>query len=56
MPCSGWLWHSGPGLNMVMLTGWFDSGRGHPGILLMASSLEGALFPLAVGSGIEQLG
>jgi MFS family permease len=42
---------------MVMLTGWFDSGRGRAtGILLMASSLGGALFPLAVGSGIEQLG
>jgi len=43
--------------NMVMLTGWFDSGRGRAtDILLMASSLGGALFPLAVGSGIEQLG
>ncbi len=43
--------------NMVMLTGWFESGRGRAtGILLMASSLGGALFPLAVGSGIEQLG
>ena len=43
--------------NMVMLTGWFDSGRGRAtGILLMASSLGGALFPLAVGAGIEQLG
>ena len=43
--------------NMVMLTGWFDSGRGRAtGILLMASSLGGALFPFAVGSGIEQLG
>ena len=43
--------------NMVMLTGWFDSERGRAtGILLMASSLGGALFPLAVGSGIEQLG
>lgn len=43
--------------NMVMLTGWFDSGRGRAtGMLLMASSLGGALFPLAVGSGIEQLG
>ena len=43
--------------NMVMLTGWFDSGRGRAtGILLMASSLGGALFPLAVGSGLEQLG
>ena len=42
---------------MVMLTGWFDSGRGRAtGILLMASSLGGALFPLAVGSGIEQFG
>ena len=42
---------------MVMLTSWFDSGRGRAtGILLMASSLGGALFPLAVGSGIEQLG
>ena len=43
--------------NMVMLTGWFDTGRGRAtGILLMASSLGGALFPLAVGSGIELLG
>ena len=43
--------------NMVMLTGWFNSGRGRAtGILLMASSLGGALFPLAVGTGIEQLG
>ena len=43
--------------NMVMLTGWFDSGRGRAtGILLMASSLGGALFPLAVGSCIEQMG
>ena len=42
--------------NMVMLTGWFDSARPRHGILLMASSLGGALFPLAVGSGIEQLG
>ena len=42
--------------NMVMLTGWFDSGRGRHGHTLMASSLGGALFPLAVGSGIEQLG
>ena len=43
--------------NMVMLIGWFDSGRGRAtGILLMASSLGGALFPLVVGSGIEQLG
>ena len=42
---------------MVMLTGWFDSGQGRAtGILLMASSLGGALFPLAVGSGIEQFG
>ena len=39
--------------NMVMLTGWFDSDRGRAtGILLMASSLGGAIFPLAVGSGI----
>ena len=43
--------------NTVMLTGWFDSGRGRAtGILLMASSLGGALFPLAVGPGLEQLG
>ena len=43
--------------NMVMLTGWFQTGRGRAtGILLMASSLGGALFPLAVGTGIEQLG
>jgi MFS family permease len=43
--------------NMVMLTGWFQTGRGRAtGILLMASSLGGALFPLAVGTGIEHLG
>ena len=43
--------------NMVMLTGWFDSDRGRAtGILLMASSLGGAIFPIAVGSGIEAFG
>ena len=38
--------------NMVMLTSWFSSGRGRAtGILLMASSLGGALFPFIVGVG-----
>ena len=43
--------------NMVMLTSWFASGRGRAtGILLMASSLGGALFPFIVGTGLEQSG
>ena len=43
--------------NMVMLTSWFASGRGRAtGILLMASSLGGALFPFIVGIGLEQSG
>ena len=43
--------------NMVMLTSWFNSGRGRAtGILLMASSLGGALFPFIVGTGLEQSG
>ena len=43
--------------NMVMLTSWFASGRGRAtGILLMASSLGGALFPFVVGTGLEQSG
>ena len=43
--------------NMVMLTSWFNSGRGRAtGILLMASSLGGALFPFVVGTGLEQSG
>jgi MFS family permease len=43
--------------NMVMLTSWFASGRGRAtGILLMASSLGGALFPFLVGTGLEQSG
>ena len=51
------LWLCGLVSNLVVLTSWFDSGRGRAtGILLMASSLGGALLPLAVGSGIEQLG
>jgi MFS family permease len=42
---------------MVMLTSWFASGRGRAtGILLMASSLGGALFPFLVGTGLEQSG
>lgn len=43
--------------NMVMLTSWFAAGRGRAtGILLMASSLGGAVFPLLVGNGLEHLG
>ena len=43
--------------NMVMLTSWFASGRGRAtGILLMASSLGGALLPFIVGVGLEQSG
>ena len=43
--------------NMVMLTSWFASGRGRAtGILLMASSLGGALFPFIVGTGLAQNG
>ena len=43
--------------NMVMLTSWFAEARGRAtGILLMASSLGGAMFPLAVGIGLEHLG
>ena len=43
--------------NMVMLTSWFASERGRAtGILLMASSLGGALFPFLVGTGLEQSG
>ena len=39
--------------NMVMLTSWFSAGRGRAtGILLMASSLGGALFPFAIGMGL----
>ncbi|MDC0411274.1 MFS transporter [Luminiphilus sp.] len=43
--------------NMVMLTSWFSAGRGRAtGILLMASSLGGALFPFIIGMGLEQSG
>ena len=43
--------------NMVLLTQWFERGRGRAtGILLTASSLGGVLFPLAVGGTIEALG
>ena len=43
--------------NMVMLTSWFATGRGRAtGILLMASSLGGALLPFIVGTGLEQSG
>ena len=39
--------------NMVVLSGWFDGGRGRAtGILLMASSLGGTVFPLIVGAGL----
>ena len=38
---------------MVVLSGWFDGGRGRAtGILLMASSLGGTVFPLIVGAGL----
>ena len=43
--------------NMVMLTSWFSAGRGRAtGILLMASSLGGALFPFAIGMGLASSG
>ena len=43
--------------NMVMLTSWFSAGRGRAtGILLMASSLGGALFPFAIGMGLASGG
>ena len=43
--------------NMVILGHWFDALRGRAaGILLMASSLGGALFPLLVGKGLLEWG
>jgi MFS family permease len=43
--------------NMVVLTAWFDERRGRAtGILLMASSLGGVLFPLAVGAALTAYG
>lgn len=43
--------------NMVVLTGWFRERRGRAtGILLMASSVGGALFPIVVGAGLAALG
>ena len=43
--------------NMVVLTDWFTATRGRAtGILLMASSLGGVLFPLVVGAGFTSHG
>ena len=43
--------------SMVILTKWFYDKRGiATGLLLMSSSLGGAIFPLILGSGIEALG
>ncbi len=43
--------------NMVVLTAWFNEKRGRAtGILLMASSLGGVLFPLAVGAALAAHG
>lgn len=43
--------------SMVVLTKWFSDLRGRAiGLLLMASSLGGALFPLVLGSGMEAYG
>lgn len=43
--------------NMVVLSRWFDRIRGRAiGILLMASSLGGVVFPLVMGRGIEAMG
>lgn len=43
--------------SMVILTKWFYGKRGiATGLLLMSSSLGGAIFPLILGSGIETLG
>lgn len=43
--------------NMVVLSGWFDESRGRAtGILLMASSLGGAVFPLLVGKSLLLVG
>jgi MFS family permease len=43
--------------SMVILTKWFHEKRGRAtGLLLMSSSLGGAIFPLILGAGIEALG
>jgi MFS family permease len=43
--------------SMVILTKWFYDKRGiATGLLLMSSSLGGAIFPLILGSGIEAMG
>lgn len=43
--------------NMLLVTRWFDRRRGRAtGMLLMASSLGGALFPLVIGAGIGSYG
>jgi len=43
--------------SMVILTKWFDNMRGRAtGLLLMSSSFGGAVFPLILGAGIENLG
>ncbi len=43
--------------SMVILTKWFDDMRGRAtGLLLMSSSFGGAVFPLILGAGIENLG
>jgi OFA family oxalate/formate antiporter-like MFS transporter len=43
--------------NMLVLSRWFSRHRGRAtGILLMASSLGGVVFPLVMGRGIEQFG
>ena len=43
--------------SMVILTKWFYGKRGiATGLLLMSSSVGGAIFPLILGSGIETLG
>lgn len=43
--------------SMVVLTKWFDGNRGlATGLLLMASSFGGAVFPLILGAGLESYG
>ena len=43
--------------NMLVLSRWFSRYRGRAtGVLLMASSLGGVVFPLVMGRGIEQFG
>lgn len=47
----------GLGASMVLLTRWFTHQRGRAtGLLLMASSLGGAMFPLIIGRAIESMG